>query len=269
MTGWRWDPTLYRGSAEHYLTGRLPYPAAIADVLRDVLGLDGTGGYLDVGCGPGSVTTILAPLFEHATGIDADADMIRVAADAATRQGITGIHWRCLRAEELPADLGVQRLVTFAQSFHWFDRPLVARVVRGMLEQDGAMVHVQATTHQGIEGSTTPRDEIAGLVTRYLGTTRRAGQGSLPDGTPGDEAAIFRDAGFTGPERIEVRRGESVERTEDQIVALVFSLSSSAPHLFGDRLPAFERDLRALLRAASPDGVFVERARDVALDIWR
>ena len=70
MTGWRWDPTLYRGSAEHYLTGRLPYPAAIADVLRDVLGLDGTGGYLDVGCGPGSVTTILAPLFEHATGID-------------------------------------------------------------------------------------------------------------------------------------------------------------------------------------------------------
>jgi hypothetical protein len=59
-----------------------------------------------------------------------------------------------------------------------------------------------------------------------------------------------------------------VNRTEDQLVASVFSLSSSTPHLFGERRAEFERDLRALLRRASPGGVFAERMREVALEVW-
>ena len=269
MSGWEWDASLYQGSAEHYLLGRMPYPAAIADVLREALGLDGRGEYLDVGCGPGSVTMMLAPSFERATGIDADADMVRVAEREARLAGITNVSWRCLRAEELPAGLGPQRLVTFAQSFHWFDRDRVAGVVRHMLTGDGAVVHVGATTHQGIEGSTTPREQITELIRSYLGSDRRAGQGTLQGGTPDGETTIFRRAGFSGPQVIEVPRGETFERTEDQIVASVFSLSGSAPHLYGDRLQEFEDDLRALLRRASPDGVFHEKARDITLSIWR
>src|SRR4029453_14987761 len=84
----------------------MPYPAGVCDVLREGLGLDGRGEYLDVGCGPGSVTMMLAPSFERATGIDADADMVRVAEREARLAGITNVSWRCLRAEELPAGLG-------------------------------------------------------------------------------------------------------------------------------------------------------------------
>jgi hypothetical protein len=40
---WQWDPSLYAGSAEHYAVGRMAYPAALADAVRDELGLDGTG----------------------------------------------------------------------------------------------------------------------------------------------------------------------------------------------------------------------------------
>jgi hypothetical protein len=138
-----------------------------------------------------------------------------------------------------------------------------------MLTGDGAVVHVGATTHQGIEGSTTPRERITELILSYLGSDRRAGQGTLPGGTPDGETTIFRRAGFSGPQVIEVPRGETFERTEDQIVASVFSLSGSAPHLYGDRLQEFEEDLRALLRRASPDGVFHEKARDITLSIWR
>jgi SAM-dependent methyltransferase len=261
---WQWDPTLYEGSAEYYAIGRMPYPQGIADALRDALGLDGTGSYLDVGCGPGSLTMLLAPLFAHTTGIDADQGMIRVAAAANAK-----IDWRCMRAEELPADLGEQRLITFAQSFHWLDRPLVAGIARRMLQPEGAVVHVGATTHEGIGDSTTPRDEIRELVITYLGSTRRAGQGTLPEGTAGGENDIFRAAGFEGPQVIEIERGELLERSEDQIVASVFSLSSAAPHLFGDRIDAFERDLRKLLRDHSPDGTFVERARGITLNVWR
>ena len=33
-------------------------------------------------------------------------------------------------------------MVTFAASFHWMDRPLVARTVRSMLNPGGILVHV-------------------------------------------------------------------------------------------------------------------------------
>ncbi|BCB91242.1 class I SAM-dependent methyltransferase [Phytohabitans suffuscus] len=322
------DDSLYAGSARYYAAGRLPYPAGIAEVLRAGLGLDGRGRLLDVGCGPGTLTRTLAPLFEGAVGVDADAGMVAEArrstkdgagsacggtdahggevghgadcvhggdlahggdgghdADRAHvgdfahggdgGDGGHGVEWRHLRAEELPAGLGRFRVATFAQSFHWMDRPLVARRVRGMLSPGGAWVHVDGVTHLGAAGGgplphpEPPHDGIAALVRRYLGPVRRAGEALLPRGTPGGEADIMRAAGYTGPERLPVGGGAVHERSVDQVVALVFSLSWSAPHLFGARLADFERDLRALLGEASPSGRFAQRARDAVLVVWR
>jgi hypothetical protein len=44
----------------------------------------------------------------------------------------------------------------------------------------------------------------------------------------------------------------------------VFAHSGRAPHLFGEQLPAFERELRALLG----DGPFFVRSVDAELRIW-
>lgn len=136
-------------------------------------------------------------------------------------------------------------------------------------------MHVGATTHEGVAGAvglpnpTPPRDDIAALVRAYLGPNRRAGRRVVTEDLPSDEDAIFRSAGFRGPQRVEVPVGDVVIRTEDEIVASVFSLSSAAPHHFGRRLPAFEADLRALLRATSADGSFAELQRDITLSMWR
>ncbi|GIG91553.1 class I SAM-dependent methyltransferase [Plantactinospora endophytica] len=270
-----WDETLYAGSAAYYAVGRMSYPPTVADVLRTELGLDGNGRLLDVGCGPGSLTLLLAPLFSTVVGIDADRDMLRQADRAARQAGIGNVHWQRSRAEELPAGLGTFDVVTFAQSFHWFDRPRVARAVRPMLGADGVWVHVSATTHRGVEGADPlpyprpPHDGIDALVARYLGPVRRAGRGVLPGGTPGGEEEVMRAAGYHGPRRLEVGGGAVRERTEDEVVASVFSLSYAAPHLFADRRPEFERDLRLLLRTASPGGRFAERTREVGLVLWR
>jgi SAM-dependent methyltransferase len=264
----------------------MPYPAGIAEAIRRELGLDGTGRLLDVGCGPGSLTLLLAPLFEAVVGVDADPGMIaearRRAAEFAATTAATGaangagtIEWRQLRAEDLPADLGIFRVVTFAQSFHWMDQPLIARTVRRMLAEDGAWVHVGATTHRGVDGDDPlphprpPWDRIDALVTNYLGPARRAGQGSLPSGTRGGEEEVMRQAGFTGPTRIETGGGQVVQRSTDEIVSSVLSLSSSAPHLFADQREDFEADLGRLLSETSPSGLFSERTREVALVIWR
>jgi cyclopropane fatty-acyl-phospholipid synthase-like methyltransferase len=79
---------LYAGSARFYAVGRVGYPAEIADVLADALQLDGSGRLLDVGCGPGSLTLLLAPHFAEAIGLDADADMLAEAARLAARTGV-------------------------------------------------------------------------------------------------------------------------------------------------------------------------------------
>jgi SAM-dependent methyltransferase len=130
---------------------RVAYPADIADALEAELALDGTGRLLDVGCGPGSLTLLLAGLFASATGLDADADMLAEGARHAASAGITNVRWVNLRAEALPAELGRFRVITLAQSFHWMDRPVVAGLLHGMLAVDGALVHVGATNHRGID----------------------------------------------------------------------------------------------------------------------
>jgi hypothetical protein len=97
---------------------------------------------------------------------------------------------------------------------------------------------------------------------------RRAGRTTLPGGTRSGEEDVRRAAGYRGPIRVSAGGGEVVERTADEVVCAVFSLSYAAPHLFGDRLAAFETDLRALLATTAPGGPFSERTSEVELVIW-
>jgi SAM-dependent methyltransferase len=271
---WSWDPTLYAGSARFYAAGRVSYPVELVDVLVDALALDGSGRLLDVGCGPGSLTLLLASHFAEAMGVDADADMLAEAARLAEQQNVCNVSWRQLRAEELPAGLPPVRVATFAQSLHWMDRPRVTGAVRAMLEPGGAAVHVHATTHQGLDTDARlprprpPREQIARLVRRYLGPQLRAGQGVLSAGTSDPEQVIYQAAGFAGPERFEVP-GRAVERNVEEIAASVYSLSGAAPHLFDDRFEQFDAELRQLLADAADDGYFSEQMRSITIDIWR
>ena len=216
-----------------------------------------------MGCGPGSLSHLLAPLFAEVIGIDADREMVR-EADHTAAQNERFIR---MRAENLPAGLGLFDVITFAQSFHWLEQQPVAESARAMLVDGSAVVHVSATTHLG-DGD-VPRAEIDDLVRAYLGPVRRAGRGALPDGTPSTEDDAFAAAGFSGPEAIDVVSDHVHERDEDEIVASVFSQSSAAPHLFGDQRHEFEAELRRLLRRASSTGRFTERLRPIGLRLWR
>lgn len=263
-----WDPDLYAGTAAYYTVGRWAYPPELADAFTAELGLDGRGRLLDVGCGPGSLTLLLAPRFAEAVGIDADPDMV-----AEARRRAPGARFERMLAEELPGGLGLFDVVTFAQSFHWLDQRRVAVLVRGMLTAGGVCAQVHATTHRGVDPDRElphpqpPHDDIAELVRRFLGPVRRAGGRLVPQDPPSDYAAAFVAAGFTGPRRFEVP-GRVVVRTADQVVAAYFSLSSSTPHLLGKGRSEFEAELRRLLHDVAPDGVFAERAREIAVDVW-
>lgn len=269
----QWHPLLYAGSASYYAAGRVRYPPALAKALATALHLDGSSRLLDVGCGPGNFTLLMAPWFEQATGVDADADMLAEAERQATKASIGNVQWRQLRAEELPAGLGRYRVISFGQSFHWMDQAAVAGTALRMLQPGGACVHVHATTHRGIDTDAVlprprpPHSAIDELLERYLGSSGRSGKG-LPPNKGDREEEVWRAAGCYRLQRIEVA-GQIVERTSDQIVAAIFSLSSSTPQLFGERRDGFEADLRRLLHEASPAGLFSEQMREIAADIWQ
>jgi hypothetical protein len=177
-------------------------------------------------------------------------------AGSAPYYAIGRVSYPTALAEALAEQLGQYRVISFAQSFHWMDQLPVARAALTMFEDAGACVHVHATTHQGVDSDAVlphprpPRSAIDELVERYLGPRSRIGGGVLPADKAGRERQI-------------------VERTSDQIVAGVFSLSSATPHLFGERHEAFEADLRRLLGDANPSGIFSEQMREIAADIWR
>ena len=274
---WRWDETLFKGAAAHYTKGRFPYAPRIAEALWDAVGLDGRGRLLDLGCGPGVITLRLAHLFEEVVGLDPDREMLVEAERHARKQGVDNARWLNGRAEDLSSELGRFRVVTLAASFHWMDRTRVAAAIKDVLEPDGAAVQIDAPGRRPdadipdgdpLPHPTVPTSAVDELTKRYLGPDKRAGQG-VRNTSPSGEDAVFRSVGFAPAQRVVVRDRRVLERTIDEEVAMIFSSSSSAPHLFGDRIHDFERDLRAVLAEASPSGLFSVRLPDNTLDIWR
>ncbi|GGM25678.1 class I SAM-dependent methyltransferase [Micromonospora yangpuensis] len=272
--GWRWDESLFRGSAAYYDRGRLPYAPGYTDRLAETFGLDGRGRLLDVGCGPGTVILPFARYFDEAVGVDPDPGMLVEAGRRADSLGVRNVTWVQARAEDLPCGLGAFQVVVFAQSFHWTDRDRVAATVLEMLQPGGWVVHLSDLKTPRADPAPLPRpappyDRIVALTRAYLGEVRRAGQGVLVNGTPGGERAILARAGFADLSRLVIASGAVVERSADDVVAWVFSRSDMAPHLFGERREDFERDLRELLREVSADGVFAEQLPDTEIRYGR
>jgi SAM-dependent methyltransferase len=256
-----YDPTIYLGSAAHYRYGRPAYSPELEGVLTQQAGLDGNGRLLDVGCGPGVLTIRLAHLFAQAVGLDPDAGMLAEGRRAAAAEGVTNIRWVQGLAEDLPAVApGPYKLVTFGQSFHWTDEQRVAETVFGMLEPGGALALIAHTVtgrprppDPGVPP--IPHDEIEALVAKYLGSTRRAGQGTAPERTHRFEDVLARTR-FGVPQRIFVPGLPDLLRDSESVLSGYFSFSFSAPHLFGDRLDDFAGEVRALLASRSAEGIF-------------
>jgi hypothetical protein len=100
-----------------------------------------------------------------------------------------------------------------------------------------------------------PHDEITALVQKYLGSTRRAGQGTAPEGTQRFEDVLARTR-FGVPQRFFLPGLPDLLRDSESVLSGYFSFSYSAPHLFGDRLDRFAGEVRALLADRSAEGIF-------------
>ena len=257
-----YDPTIYQGAAAHYRYGRPAYSPELESALTGELGLDGTGRLLDGGCGPGILTVRLAHLFQEAVGLDPDPDMLTEGRRAAEQRRISNIRWVKAVAEDLPAAApGPYRLVTFGQSFHWTDEARVAEAVYDMLEPGGALALIVHTVTGRVRPPNPgvppiPHQEIEALVAKYLGPRPPAYQATTsPTWTQRYEDVLVKTR-FGAPRVLFVPGIADLVRDTESVLSGYFSLSWSLPRLFGDRVDDFAGEVRELLAATSPDGVF-------------
>lgn len=124
---------------------------------------------VDVGCGNGQLTSLLAAHFDSVIGVDPSVDQLaNVAPD-------TRIAYRLAPAEQLPVDDSSASLITAAQSAHWFDLPafysevrrigtpgaLLALVSYGVLTLDDALdARFQAFYHDEIGPYWPPQRQL-------------------------------------------------------------------------------------------------------------
>jgi ubiquinone/menaquinone biosynthesis C-methylase UbiE len=118
--------------AESYakLTGvdRKGTPSPFLDAIRPLA----TDCALDVACGVGRLTLMLASLVRHVTGIDLTPAMIDQARTLQAQQGITNVDWRLGDIRPLPFPDEMFSLVVSQAAFHHLADPaaVLAEMVR-------------------------------------------------------------------------------------------------------------------------------------------
>jgi hypothetical protein len=146
-------------------------------------------------------------------------------------------------------------------------------VVYDMLEPGGALALIAHI----VEGRPAPpspgpppipHTEIEPLVEKYLGSTKRAGQGVAPVRTHRFEDVLVHTR-FGRPEVVFVPGIPDLVRDSESVLSGYFSFSWSAPHLFGQRVGDFADDMRELLASRSDDGVFWDWPGDTEVVLAR
>ncbi|KAM3607709.1 uncharacterized protein V6R79_012375 [Siganus canaliculatus] len=97
---------------------------------------------VDVGCGSGQGTVLLAKHFASVVGTDVSRAQVEMALQHAQESNIT---YRECVAEDLPfADSSVD-LVTAMSAFHWFDRPRFLQEAHRVLKTHGCLALLNYT----------------------------------------------------------------------------------------------------------------------------
>lgn len=105
-----------------YARFRPEYPPELARGLAAIA--PATRFAVDVGCGSGQLTCLLASHFTEVVGVDPSADQLAHAV-AHDR-----VRYLCSSAESLQLPPGTADLITAAQAAHWFDLPSFYAEVR-------------------------------------------------------------------------------------------------------------------------------------------
>jgi hypothetical protein len=199
--------------------------------------------------------------------------MLREGERRCLREGIENVRWVQGTAEDIPT-LGLPpcRVVTFGQSFHRVRQLDVAESIYDLLEPGGSLVLISNEVNgrpkpQGPELPNIPHGAMKELIISYLGESTRHYLATWNDDLPARFEDTLLQSRFGESRTVYISGQTDLIRDVDTVVANCFSMSYSAPRLFGDKLSEFESELRRLLRDHSPSGLFWDWPGDTELVI--
>lgn len=123
---------VWTGKASDYDRVRPTPPAALLDLLMQMIGTPHPALVVDLGSGTGLATVVWGERAERVIGIEPNADMRRVAAHKIEGTPYaTQIEYREGFAQQTGLSDGCADIVTAAQAFHWMEpAPALAEIAR-------------------------------------------------------------------------------------------------------------------------------------------
>ncbi|XP_054654835.1 uncharacterized protein LOC129193992 [Dunckerocampus dactyliophorus] len=103
---------------------------------------------VDVGCGNGKGTILLAPFFDQVVGTDVSPAQLEMAQANSLCSNVT---YRQCPAEELPFESSQVDLVTAMTAAHWFDRPRFLNEADRVLKSNGCLALLSYTMDMELE----------------------------------------------------------------------------------------------------------------------
>jgi SAM-dependent methyltransferase len=256
------EPRRFESAAQYYLEGRPRYADRLIRRVADLLGLCGIQKLLDLGTGPGQLAIAFAPYVGEVTAIDPEPEMLRIAAEQASKSGVR-LNLLEGNSYTLDGSLGLFELVTIGRAFHWMDRARTLQALEKLIRPVGA-VALFSTRHPGVPENRWLKDYDA-LVDSYgeADSPRRLRRSA--DWVPHE--AVLLDSSFPELERIGVieRRLTPLE----QLVRRALSFSISSPGRIGARAKELAGAIRAILAPHAVDGMIREVVESEALLAFR
>ncbi|XP_050973998.1 putative methyltransferase DDB_G0268948 [Labeo rohita] len=166
--------------AESYQRYRVSPPQELIDEVLNFL-RKRIQGYLDlavdVGCGSGQGTELLAPHFLTVVGVDVSPAQLEIAS---AKEHAPNVCYRESPAEELPFEDDMADLVTSMTAAHWFDHPRFLREVDRILRPGGCLALLSYTLDFDLEygESTAKLNKICQELYATLHPFRKAHIGS-------------------------------------------------------------------------------------------
>jgi ubiquinone/menaquinone biosynthesis C-methylase UbiE len=122
--------------------------------LVDPIGAAARGRVLDVACGPGIVTAVLAGIARDVVALDLTPEMLNKARERCAKAGRTNVHFEGGTADALPFDDASFDAVATRLSFHYFSEPQkVLAEMHRVLKPSGIIAVADVVTAEDQEHS--------------------------------------------------------------------------------------------------------------------
>lgn len=231
----------FTGFAGDYARFRPSYaPAAVDAVLE---GLAPPVRALDVGCGTGIFTRLMAERGARVVGVDPSHDMLEEARRAPRPDPERGgaVEYRLGTAESTGLPDASRDLIVCAQAFHWFDAERALREFHRVLLRGGRLALVWNT-----------RDDQDPFTAEYQAVVRRAQAAALERGR---KVEVERSADPTRGGWFELARVQAFENPHPLDLEGLLGRARSASYF--PKVGPLRDELEGALRAA-----FERHARD-------